>query len=337
MKKVLLVLIIITLSFISGWYINGKLIKGDKVIVPNNNYKEQPIEKPYEKYTIENLSKTNIPTGTIFIQKELSKKENYTSYLFNHAFDPTFSGQKGKNVTGQINIPKGEGKFPLVLMIRGYVDENLYQTGMGTKNGAAYFANNGFITVAPDFLGYGGSDNEAGNIFESRFQTYTTVLSVLHSLASIKQWDGKNIFIWAHSNGGQIAFTTLAITGADYPTVLWAPVSKPFPYSILYFTDDSEDKGKFLRNELADFEKLYDVNLYSFDNYLDRIQAPLILHQGTADTAVPLSWSNSIVSLLKSKDKDISYYTYNGVDHNLQPSWNAVISADLSFYQKHMK
>ena len=99
-----------------------------------------------------------------------------------------------------------------------------------------YFRDNEYITLAPDFLGYGGSDSESSNIFESRFQTYTTVLTLLKSInkENFPNWDQKNIFIWAHSNGGQIALTVLEITGENYPTVLWAPVTESFPYSILF-------------------------------------------------------------------------------------------------------
>ena len=69
---------------------------------------------------------------------------------------------------------------------------------MGTKKIGEYFANNGYITLAPDFLGYGGSDSESENIFESRFQTYTTVVSLIKSIEKgvlNPYWDGKNILI----------------------------------------------------------------------------------------------------------------------------------------------
>ena len=54
---------------------------------------------------------------------------------------------------------------------------------MGTKRVGEYFAENGYITLAPDFLGYGGSDSESENIFESRFQTYTTTLTLLTNVS----------------------------------------------------------------------------------------------------------------------------------------------------------
>ena len=74
--------------------------------------------------------------------------------------------------------------------------------------------------------------------------------------------------------------TILSITKENYPTVLWAPVSQPFPYSILYYTNESDDKGKFIRQELSKFESFYDVEKFNFVNYLDQIKADILLIQG---------------------------------------------------------
>ena len=241
-----------------------------------------------------------------------------------------------KKVTGMINVPKTGQLFPAVVMVRGYVDQKIYETGMGTKNASYFFADKGFITIAPDFLGYGGSSSESSNIFETRFQTYTTMMSVLRSLSSLPQWDREHVFIWAHSNGGQVALTTLVITGRNYPTTLWAPVTKPFPYSVLYYTDESIDDGKFIRSELSDFESIYDVNDFSFRNYLEKITAPIQLHQGTADDAIPVSWSEDFIKNMESVDKSVKYFSYPGADHNMRPVWDNVIARDLEFFQSFL-
>ena len=121
-----------------------------------------------------------------------------------------------------------------------------------------------------------------------------------------------------------------------YPTVLWAPVSKPFPYSILYYTDDYEDRGKALRKAIADFEKDYDIELYSLTNYLDKINAPIELHQGTTDESVPQKWSDTLAAQLKEKGKEIEYFIYPGADHNLLGGWNPAAARSLDFYEKYL-
>ncbi len=332
MKKFLGLVIIVITAFAFGWWVNSFYQSGLAATSPISPV----IPKPLEKYTIENLAQAEVKKGNIVLDEILEENENFSSYLFSFEFDPTLQEKEVKKITGQLNLPVDKGSFPVVIMLRGYVDQEIYETGIGTRKAASVLAKNEFITIAPDFLGYGGSDKEARSIFETRFQTYTTVLSILKSLHSIKEWDRENIFLWGHSNGGQIALAILEITGEDYPTTLWAPVTKPFPYSILYYTDESEDKGKYIRRELAKFENLYNADSFSVDEYFEKIKAPLQIHQGTADEAVPVVWSNEFVKKLEKLDIDITYYQYVGANHNMVPSWNTVVSRDLSFFKKHI-
>jgi uncharacterized protein len=332
----LIAVLLFPLIFLAGWYSKSYTFKENVISITDKPESASEPERPFLKYTIDNLSQVEIVPGNFEIVKEMKSDNEFVSYQFRYSFYPALDGNQ-KSISGQINKPFGVNKYPLILMLRGFVNQSIYQTGMGTKNASEYFVRNGFITIAPDFLGYAESDKESDNIFETRFQTYTSVLSLIKALPQIDEWDGKNVFIWAHSNGGQVTLTTLTVTGADYPATLWAPVTKPFPYSILYYTDASADKGKFIRSELAKLETLYNVEDFSFDNYIDRINAPLMLHQGTADTAVPTSWSNEIVNKLKRANKDVTYYTYPGSDHDLRPAWDTVIARDLEFFRKNIK
>ena len=302
----------------------------------------------FEPYKIKNLKSSVFPDRGIGIIETLEEEENYTSYLFEHEFDPRVESEDLKTTTGRLTIPNETGKFPIVLMIRGYVDQEIYETGIGTRNAANYFSENGFITVAPDYLGYAGSSIESDNIYETRFQTYTTTLSIISSLQSIKElapnvatgevgWDGKNLFIWAHSNGGQIALTTLAVLENEIPTTLWAPVTKPFPYSILYYTDESIDGGRYIRQELAKLEDNYDTDEFNFTEYLEDLNAPLQIHQGTADDAVPYHWSSSFATRLENLEKEVEYFQYSGADHNLRPVWDTVVEKDLEFFTSYLK
>lgn len=332
--KVIFFILFTLLLLNLGWWGN-EYYKSKLNITPN------PISyikhRPLEKYQIENLSETYVPSVDIKIEKELEKSDEFTSYLVSFSFDPTLSEKKDKKVTGLLNVPEGDASFPLIVLFRGYVDQNIYQTGVGTKRVGEYFAKNGYITIAPDFLGYGGSDIEAGNIFESRFQTYTTALTLLNSIDSIEKWDNKNVFIWGHSNGGQIALTALEATGVTYPTVLWAPVTKPFPYSILYYTDESDDRGKLIRKELSKFETDYDVEKFSLTNYLGNIKAPIEIHQGTNDDAIPLDWSSKFVKDMKVLEKEITYLVHPTLDHNMNPLWGDTIYTSLEFFNSKIK
>lgn len=298
-------------------------------------------EKLLDKYTIDALSQKTFESSPISIGDKIQETDLVSSRYF-------FFNVEGKKVSGLINIPKKSGALPIIVMFRGYIDRENYSTGVGTQHAGEVLGENGFITLSPDFLGYGQSDNPSENVMEERFQTYITAITLLNSVndlntalaasSQVARADPTKVGIWGHSNGGQIALTVLEISQKSYPAALWAPVSKPFPYSILYYTDDIPDHGKALRKVVADFEKNYDAEKYSLANFLDRIQAPIQLHQGGGDEAVPQKWSDELNTKLKDLKKDITYFTYPGDDHNFAKSnWSTVVARDIAFYREKLK
>ena len=217
-------------------------------------------------------------------------------------------------------------------MLRGWADEKVYYPGYGTKNAASYFAQRGYITIAPDFLGYGDSDPYSRDFAEARFQMYTSTLTLLASVMNVGpaleqagiagyEPDTDRLGMWGHSNGGQIALTVLAVTKRPIPTVLWAPVTLQLPDNILHYSADQPDGGALIKKIVSDFVTEYDEQTFSMTNYTSDIQAPLQLHQGSADEAVPQAWNDDFVARLKGQGKDVMYYVYSQADHNMRPDW----------------
>jgi len=311
-----------------------------------SNKKSNIQPKPLLIYTFENLKKTKFPKNQITIGSIVSSSTDSVSRMFYYSVPKTPNSKIMEKVSGLINIPKKQGEYPIIIMFRGFVPDNIYKPGIGTQPAAQVFANNNFITLAPDFLGYGQSASPSADPFENRFQTYTTALTLLSSMQTLN--DGLNatylgtvsadltkIGIWGHSNGGHIALSVLAISGVSYPTVLWAPVSTSFPYSILYYTDESDDQGKALRKTLAEFEDIYNTDLFSPTNYYSLIKAPIEINQGTKDEEVPLWWSDNLVLQLKKYNIPVTYSTYSNADHNLLPNgWSDAVSDNIAFYNK---
>jgi len=333
MKKWGVIILIVFLFGIITWL----TMRQCGCIDPIGKSKKQTRE--LDKYSYTNLKNTKFSGSQIKLGKILREGTGYVSRMF-------YFQVSDKKVSGLINLPINSGRFPVIVMIRGYVDLEIYQTGIGTQHGGEVLAQNGFITLAPDFLGYGESDTPFGSSLEERFLTYPTVLTLITSIKNLNQSlkennyqnikvDPEKIGIWGHSNGGQIALSVLEISGGNYPTVLWAPVSKPFPYSILYYTDEFDDNGRALRKVVSDFENNYESEKYSLSNYLSWIKAPIQLHQGSADEAVPQRWSDSFVKGLEKEKINIKYFTYPSEDHNFsQGSWGAVMERTTKFYQR---
>jgi pimeloyl-ACP methyl ester carboxylesterase len=358
-------------GFACGWLfktpISNFLSNNPELITPLSD-KFEAKELPLAKYYLRNLAKqTFTATGPIIIVEKLSQQPSYTSYLF------TYTTQ-GKTISGQLNVPSTPAPatgYPAIVMLRGYVPLEIYQTGVGTRNAAAVLAEEGFVTVAPDFLGYGKSDPELKDTWEARFVKPVQVAELLATLRGFPQPslpDATNLKLnpaqlglWAHSNGGQIALATLEITGEPLPTTLWAPVTAPFPYSITFFSDELADEGKEQRAWVAMFEEDYDAFEFSLTKHLDLLpNAPLLIHHGVTDDAALIAWSDEFIQKIELENDrratfsagmkptdtatlsarlqhiEAALYRYPNTDHNLQPNWNTVVERDVAFFKKEL-
>ena len=344
MKKMVLFSIIIALALLLlllgfAFYRNV----GNDVISPLIENVEEKVY-PLKKYSFESLSEVDFSGSQIEIGEKIEEEdEDFDMYVFYFYVQDPMDENNLKKVSGLLTIPTEEGEYPILVQFRGYVDLSIYSTGVGTMRSAQEYAKAGFISLSPDFLGYGESDYPSELPIEERFQTYSTALSLLASAKNLNSAlldseasasaDISKMGLWGHSNGGHIALSVLAITKRNLPTVLWAPVTKPFPYSILYFTDEFDDEGKALRKVVSDFERDYDVFEFSPNRYYDRINAPIQVHQGTADSAVPVEWSNDFVEKLDELEIENEYFVYPGADHNLLGGWNTAVERNIEFYK----
>lgn len=346
-KRLFITILLVFLGIVGvcgGIFFGLRLRKsGWELLSPIGSKVEVEEEKPLVKYEMERLKERGGIGSEIVLERVLRQaQDNFTSYLFSYI-------SEGRKITGLVNIPDRGLKsastkqgLPVIVMLRGWVDLEMYETGVGTQKAGEVFAQNGYLTLAPDYLGYGESDMPPDNVWEERFLRNVSIIDLLASIspstpsASLRtsslRADPNRIGIWGHSNGGLSALTALEITGRNYPTSLWAPVSQFFPYDILYYTWEYDDKGRVLRKSLAEFEAEYDVDKYSFDEYLDWISASIQLHQGIDDPYIPVSWSESLVERLGELGNEVKYYTYLGAGHQMEGSWDLVVRRDLKFF-----
>lgn len=332
MKRTLFLAFLLAFASVAFYFKDSWWPLKNEIVSPASN-RVHVKDTSLEKYDFENLKKQEFKGSKIVLEKVLKKEENYTSYLFSFR-------AWGKKVTGQANIPAKAGQMPVIVMVRGYHDTEGYFTGAGTWKAAGVLADNGYITLAPDFLGFGGSDQPSSDILEARFEKPVTILELLASVKTLSQANPEKLGLWAHSNGGQISLSVLEISGKPYPVTFWAPVTIGFPRSITeYMGDEStyEEPQKLIKRRLEAFLTDYDPKKYSIDNYFTDIQSKMQLHQGLADDSVPVSWSDSFVEKMKSLGKEITYYKYPRTDHNLKQEWDLVVQRDLGFFAKNLK
>jgi len=73
-----------------------------------------PTVSPMDQYTIPGLRERNYPGGTINVRSVLAYTDVFTRYYIDYPSDEY-------TVTGIMQVPQGEGPFPVVILNHGYI------------------------------------------------------------------------------------------------------------------------------------------------------------------------------------------------------------------------
>jgi hypothetical protein len=107
------------------------------------------IQELIDPYTIEGLRRHEFQGGKIHVRSKLDENEFFTTYLIDYPSD-------GLTITGIMQIPAGEGPFPVIVLNHGFFSRGVYHSGDGTDRAAAFLARHGYITLASDYRSWCG-------------------------------------------------------------------------------------------------------------------------------------------------------------------------------------
>lgn len=266
----------------------------------------------YEPYTIDGLRKRTYGGGSVEVLEVMEEKDSFTRYLIRYPSD-------GLMIYGFANVPKGDGPFPIIVAIHGYVNVAEYQTLDYTTEAADRITEAGYIVVHPNLRNYPPSD-KGGNLF--RVGMAVDVLNLialvrsesmpaeLSATAAIDQ-----IGLWGHSLGGNVALRVLTVSSDVKAAVLYAALSG----------DESKNSAALanaisgdphLQAELVTAPAL--LQRISPSSYYANITAPIQLYHGTGDSTVPFSWAQETCRLLKDASVSVNCIYYTDEDHTFR-------------------
>ena len=262
---------------------------------------------PYLPLTIPGLRERDFPGGQIEITSYWEETDAFTRYYITYPSDDLL-------ISGMMAVPKGQGPFPVIILNHGYIAPSQYWIGADTYDASTYLASRGFLTISPDFRGWGRSDT-GENVFRSGLAI--DVMNLISSLPSLPQADPARVGIWGHSMGGGAVAWTMAVDPRVKASLLYAPVSA-----------DASDRRRFggggfgggglgsndplWRDDPAFIDKISPIN------YFDGVTGPVQIHQGDADTTTPPRWARAIRDALTAAGKDVTYFEYAGQGHALE-------------------
>ncbi len=288
-----------------------------------------PTPDPFTPYYVESLRARSYGQGPIEIVQELARTEAFTRYLFVYPSD-------GLRITGMMNLPRGDGPFPVIVLNHGYYDPAQYHTGNGTQNAADVFARHGYLTLAPDYRDYGGSDSDH-DMFRTGFAV--DVLNLIASVASLPQARADDIGVWGHSMGGGISIEVLVVNPPGLRGVaLYAPMSGDMAANYHRIADvfrpglPSPDWPLIPEDYPEVYARL------SPNTYLDYVSVPVLLHHGLLDQTVPPEWSQQLAQQLQSAGKDATLFTYPTAGHSFyDANWTLFMTRNVQFFDRLLK
>jgi dienelactone hydrolase len=319
------------------------------------------VEELIFPYTIEGLRQHEFQGGKIHIRSMLDENEKYSTYLIDYPSD-------GLTITGVLQIPAGEGPFPVILMNHGFFGRGIYNSGDGTDRASAFLAEHGYITLASDYRSWGESD-----IGHSFFYSglVIDVINLLNAVPSLPKADPERIGMWGHSMGGGVTMKVLTVTGGRD-----ASAETTIKAAVLYSTVSADDTDIIARwglgcfGDIAAGEQIVGCNssdiipetlprnlqdAYRFAAsdadtlkkiapfyHLDSVTVPIQIHYGTEDgkfiSGTPPQWPVKLTQALRDAGKDAELLQYEGEGHSFigQP-WFDFMTRTLRFFDKYVK
>lgn len=290
-----------------------------------------PVPDPYAHLTIEHLASRSYGGGELQIVDTLQHTTLYTRYLIRFPSD-------GLNIYGFMNMPPGQGPFPVIIALHGYIDPAVYQTLDYTTDNADAIARAGYLVIHPNLRGYQPSDS-GPNIFRVGMAE-----DVLNLIAIIKEQAGKPgplefadpqaIGLWGHSMGGGISTRVITASADVAAAVLYGAMSgdEIRNFEAIYGWSEGQRGLEELNVPSVVLERISPIY------FLDRIQAAVSVHHGGSDELVPPAWSLEMCERLEDLGKTVECFTYPGQPHTLYGESEDLFNQRvIEFYDRILK
>jgi len=282
------------------------------------------------EYFLENLRFKAIRSRGINVIKTLEVESHFTRYLIKYESD-------GINISGMMNVPKGHGLFPVVILNHGYYDPRKFSIGLGFRNAADIFARHGYVAIGSDYRNHGSSDK--GPDFFQHMGSLYDVLYLVEAVKELPYVDKERIGMWGYSKGGWI-------------TLKASVISKDIKVIALFGSMSSDDRENYYALEKWHPEVLKDVRrvlgkpeegneaykLLSPISYIRYMSNNVIIHHGEKDEAAPLKWSEYLREALIRERKTVEFYVYPGQGHVLKgEAWDKSMERTVNFFNRFLR
>lgn len=282
--------------------------------------------------TIAELSRLSYGGGTLVAERVLERNQNFTRYLVRYPSD-------GLSMYGFMNVPNTPGRFPVVIVIHGYVNPATYRTLAYTTRYADHLARAGFVTIHPNLRGHGlsqGSPEQgASRVLYAREMLDLAAIVRLQAGRGALAKALPSVGLMGHSMGGGIAQRVAVLDPQIRAVLLYGTMHgddlKNAQQICFVFTNRQRGCGE-INTPVQTLAQTSPINFYS------RIRAQVQVHHGTTDTQTPYAWSGEICAALQKSNVRHQCFTYRGAGHTFRGNdYTSLMTRARTFFNQTLR
>ncbi len=313
------------------------------IILKPNFYNSSNINS--STLSIDSLRSGKYLGSKIKIEETLPSEKQYDRFITSY-----YSGELkiyALLLVPRVKVP--DGGFPVIILNHGYIIPDRYTPDGNYIAYADAFAKAGYVVFKPNYRGNGKSQGKPTSAYFS--QDY--VIDDLNAISSIKTYPNVNVNkvgVWGHSMGGNITLKDAVISKDIQAVSIWSGVVAPISDIIYNWQNKVTYKPDVLdlklRNQNRDIllqkygtpsENPKFWNSIDPNYYLKDINIPVQIEVGLADNQVPPDFSKELYERLKSLNKNVEYYEYDGANHDINQSFVVAMDRTIKFFDKYLK
>jgi len=241
----------------------------------------------------------------------------------------------GLMIGGFMNVPTGEGPFPVIIVNHGYMPPDRYQTLTYTTKYADALARAGYLVLHPNFRNHVGSDHGPNSF---RVGYAIDVLNLIELAKKLPEAQPDAIGLWGHSMGGGISLRVLTVTDQVRAAVVYSSMSADEAdnyRAIMRWSGGAAGRDGSLPAPPDDadlYARVSPINALAF------ITAPIAIHHGEQDDQVPFEWSIRLRAALEAAGKPVEFYAYPHQGHNFSGAgYDLLMERTIAFFDTHLK
>lgn len=286
---------------------------------------------PYTGLSITELAARSYGGGEVQIEDELERNDLFTRYLISYPSD-------GLKIYGFINVPNEGSKFPVAIVLHGYIEPDEYKVEDYTTRYADKLAEAGYFVFHPNYRNHPPSDEGANPYRIGYAIDVLNLIAIIKTqsldpLGTLRRADAEYIHLMGHSMGGGIALRVATVWPAAIRGV------------VLYGAMSGDEKRNYERIRYWSGERSWELELGASAEqleaispiyHLDRLQMPISIHHGGGDTVVPLAWSQELCQLLTEMGHPVECFVYEGQPHTFNGNGDLLFQERLvAFFKRY--